>query len=262
MSYKTVFLHFDSANSKYISDMTNTTTVISNPYKASFPMNQTFRRIKRVYLSSVEFPVGFTNIRTGSTDTFTFILNGIPYLITLPEKNYLSISVLLSDINTIIATKVSGITMTLGQTASTTNPSRLSISFSSVTSFSIIDTNLSKYIFGFRGLSDTLIGTTYSALSANWNLNPDNYINMHIPTLNGMNACMGNQISTFKIPLNSFCNQVYFYQEGNAFRQWVDITDMNLAISSLNVVIYDKFGKNINPNGLDYSFTLSIECWE
>ena len=262
MTFKTTFLHFDSANSRYISDMTNTTTVISNPYKASFPMNQTFRRIKRVYLSSVEFPVGFTNIRTGSTDTMTFILNGIPYLITLPEKNYLSISVLLSDINAIIATKVSGITMTLGQTASTTNPSRLSISFSSVTSFSIIDTNLSKYIFGFRGLSDTLIGTTYSALSANWNLNPDNYINMHIPTLNGMNACMGNQISTFKIPLNSFCNQVYFYQEGNSFRQWVDITDMNLAISSLNVVIYDKFGKNINPNGLDYSFTLSLELWE
>ena len=245
MTFKTVFLHFDSANSKYISDMTNTSTVVANPYKAAFSMNQTFRRIKRVYLTSVECPIGFTNIRTGSTDTFTFILNGIPYLITLPEKNYTSIAALITDMNAIIATKVSGITMTLGQSTSITTPLRLSISFSSVTSFSIIDTNLSKYILGFKGSSDTPIGTTYSALSANWNLNIDNYISMHIPTLNGVNACMGNQISTFKIPLNSVCNQVYFYQEGNSFRQWVDITDMNLAINSLNVVIYDKFGKNI-----------------
>ena len=265
MTFKTQFLHFDSASSRYITDLYNTSTVSNNPYKAVFPMNQTFSRIKRVYLSTVEMPVGFSNIRTGSTDTLIFALNGTTYLITLPEKNYTSISVLLTDINTLIASKISGVTMTFSSTTSLTTPYRILITFSgstTTTSFVMTDTTLSKYILGFRGLTDTLVGGIYNALSANWTLTPDNYINMYIPSLNGMNSSMNGQISTFKIPLNTFTGQVYYYQEGNSFRQWVDITDTTLSVSSLTVFISDKFGKNISPNGMDYSFTLSLEIWD
>ena len=264
MSYKTQFLHFDSASSKYITDLYNTSTVTYNPYKTIFPMSQTFSRIKRVYLSTMEIPIGFTNVRTGSTDTLIFAINGTSYLITLPEKNYTSMSVLLADINTLIASKISGVVMTFSLSASVTTPLRVLITFSGTvtTSFVMTDTTLSKYILGFRGLTDTLVGTIYSALSANYNLNPDNYINMYIPSLNGMNSSMNGQISTFKIPLNTVSNQVYFYQEGNSFKQWVDITDSNIILNNLTVYIYDKFGKNISPNGLDYSFTISLEIWD
>ena len=87
MSFTTKFLHFDSANSNYITDINNSSTIVRNPFKAQYTMNQTFRKVKRVYLSSVEFPVGFSNVRTGSCDTLKYILNGTAYTVVLPEKN-------------------------------------------------------------------------------------------------------------------------------------------------------------------------------
>ena len=77
-----------------------------------------------------------------------------------------------------------------------------------------------------------------------------------------MNASMSGQQTTFKIPLNSVTNQVYFYQEQTSFAQWVDITDQKLTLSSLTVILADKYGKDLNPNGLDYSFTLALELWQ
>ena len=59
--------------------------------------------------------------------------------------------------------------------------------------------------------------------------------------------------------MNSINNQVYYYQDASSFEQSIDINDDNLVLSSLTVVIYDRFGNNINPNGFDYSFTLLVE---
>ena len=84
---------------------------------------------------------------------------------------------------------------------------------------------------------------------------------MYIPSLNGMNASMSGQQSTFKIPLNTVSNQVYFYQEESSFAQWVDITDKALTLSSIIVILTDKFGKDLQPNGLDFSFTLALELF-
>lgn len=146
-------------------------------------------------------------------------------------------------------------------------PNRLLFDFmgSVATSFSIIDTNLSKYVLGFRGLYDSLpttvgVSPTYNASNSNWNLNYDNYISLYIPSL-GSSCSMSNQLQTFKIPLNTVTNQVYFYQEGSSFRHWVDITDSNFTISNITIIVYDKFGNNLNPNGLDFSFTLSLEIY-
>ena len=228
-------------------------------------MNQTFRKVKRVYLSSVEFPVGFSNVRTGCTDTLKYILNGTTYTIVLPEKNYVTIASLITDLNNqmIMLTPVGSPILNVNYL----QPNRLMFNFvgTAPTSFSIIDTNLSKYILGFRGLYDGFTNTvgyaqTYMALNSNWNLNFDNYISLYIPTL-GSSSSMSNQLQTYKVPLNTVTNQVYFYQEGSSFRQWVDITDVNFTMSDFTVVVYDKFGLNLNPNGLDFSFSLSLEIW-
>jgi hypothetical protein len=255
--FKTQFLHFDSASANFINDVHNTTGSFTNAYNAQFLMNQSFTKVKRVYLKSVELPVGFSNIRTGSTDTLTFILNGTYYTIVLPDKVYTSIGSLLLDINNLIKNTVTGVTITFSQ--NTSLPFRLMITFSNANTFSIIDTNLSKYILGFRNKKDTLINNVYNASFSNYNLNCDNYVSMYIPTLNGMNASMSGQQSTFKIPLNPVSNQVYFYQKNSSFKQWIDITDKNLCFTNVTVILFDKFGKNLNPNGLDYSFTLSLE---
>lgn len=264
-SFRTQFLHFDSANATYVPDINNTSTSTTNPYKASYTMNQTYSRIKRVYLSALELPVGFTNIRTGSTDTISFTLNGTSYSAVLAEKNYTTIASLITDINTALVGKVSNVTITLSLTSSTYTPLRLLFTFTgttTTTSFSITDTNLSKYILGFRNSKDALTSSVYTASYANYNLNCDNYILMYIPTLNCINSCIGNQIATFKIPLNTVSNQVYFYQEESTFKQFVDIDNINLTFNTLSVILYDKFGCNLNPNGQDFSYTLCFELYK
>jgi hypothetical protein len=75
-----------------------------------------------------------------------------------------------------------------------------------------------------------------------------------------MNASMmGPLQSTFKIPLNSITNQVYFYFENASFKQFVDIHDPNMVLSNLVVYVVDRFGNSLSPNGLDYSFSLGLE---
>ena len=247
-------LHFDSINSSYIYDVNNTSTNTSNCYKAVFPMTQTYRKIKKVWLKSFELTVGFPNIRKGSTNIFKFILNSTTYTVTLTEANYTTMSSFMSVLSS-ACTTATGVTMTFSLNGSNTN--KLIITFSSATTFSVIDTNLSKYILGFR-TTDTLSSNIFTG-SCNFNLTPDNYISIYIPSFNSYNANQVGYWSTFKLPLNAITNQVYYYLEQAAFEQFVNINDDNLVLSSLTVHIYDRFGNNINPNGSDYSFTLQIQ---
>lgn len=257
---KTQLLHFDSLYATYLTDSNSSTGNTSTPYRAQYFMNQSFRRLKRVYLKSVEIPVGFSNVRTGSTATLTMLINGTSYSVVLAEKNYTAVATLVSDLNVACLSLVSGVTITFGLTSSTSTPSRLQITLTGVSSFSIVDTNLSKYILGFRAARDSLVSGLYAASSSNYNLNIDNYILLHIPSLNGMNASMmGPLQSTFKVPLNSVTNQVYYYFENSSFKQYVDISDPNLVLSNLVVYVVDRFGNSLSPNGLDYSFTLGLE---
>ena len=211
------FLHFDSAAATYITDATNTTGNSSNPYKALFPMNQSFRRIKRVYLKSCELPIGFSNIRTGSTNTLNFKINGTTYTVTLTEKYYQTIDSLITDINTACAGGFGGSVPLFALTTSTTTPYRLAVTFSgtTVTTFQFIDTNLSKYILGFRSTNALAANTVNS--SCNYNMSADSYILMYIPSFNSMNASMSGQTSTFKIPLLGFTNSVLYYFDFNIF---------------------------------------------
>jgi hypothetical protein len=221
-------------------------------------MTTAFRKIKRVFLKSMEMTTGFPNIRTGSTNVLKFVLNDTSYTVTLAETNYTTITSLLTAVSTSCNTAIvaSGITMTFN--LNNNNNNRVIINFSSASSFSIIDTNLSKYIMGLR-TTDTLVGNIFSASSSNYNLNSDNYVNIYIPSFNSLNANQNGSWSTFKLPLNSINNQVYYYQDASSFEQSIDINDDNLVLSSLTVFIYDRFGNNLNPNGFDYSFTLLVE---
>ena len=154
MSFTTKFLHFDSANSNYITDINNSSTIVRNSFKAQYTMNQTFRKVKRVYLSSVEFPVGFSNVRTGSCDTLKYILNGTAYTVVLAEKNYSAIGTLLLDLKNQMISLSPNCAPILN--VNYLQPNHLLFNFrgSVATSFYIIDTNLSKYVLGFRGLYD------------------------------------------------------------------------------------------------------------
>ena len=256
---KTQLLHLDSVYATYLTDSNSSTGNTLTPYRAQFFMNQSFRRVKRVSLKSLELPVGFANVRTGSTATLAMLVNGTSYSITLAEKNYTSMVTLTADITTACVGLVSGVSFVFSVTTSTTTPNRVLATVTGAATFSIVDTNLSKYILGFRASRDSLVGSLYAA-GGNYNLTPDNYILLHIPSLNGMNASMmGPLQSTFKIPLNSITNQVYYYFESSTFKQFVDIHDPNLVLSNLVIYVVDRFGNSLSPNGLDYSLTLELE---
>ena len=66
---------------------------------------------------------------------------------------------------------------------------------------------------------------------------------MYVPTLNGMNASMGGTISTFKIPFNAIQGQVYYYQSGSSYEQFVNVTNKGLCISSMEVTFLDRYGE-------------------
>ena len=72
-------------------------------------------------------------------------------------------------------------------------------------------------------------------------------------TTNSLIAC------SFKIPLNSSQNVIYFNSENSSFTQDINFNDVNYIINKLDVIITDRYANSINSNGLDYSFSLGIE---
>ena len=154
MTIVSQLLFFDSKNATYLENEHNTCGVSKTAFYATFPMNQQFRKIHKVHLKSVEMPCYFANVRKGCTDTFVFVLNGETTTITLPEKNYTDIQLLLDDLNKLITSAIGG---TFGMKVSIVSksfsaPYRCYIDFSNDTpySFRVIDICFSLYILGFR----------------------------------------------------------------------------------------------------------------
>ena len=59
--------------------------------------------------------------------------------------------------------------------------------------------------------------------------------------------------------MNCIYGMTYFFQENLNFKQEVEITDKNFRLTDLTITIFDRYGKNIENNGLDYSISLLIE---
>lgn len=252
---KTQFLHFDSIHAQYVTDFSNNTDV-PNAYNCIFKTHTTFENVERVSLTGLKLPVGFVNVRKGSTDSVTFLVNGNICIVVLQEKNYTTIFNLISDLNLACVGIVPNLTITFSQ--SPTVPRLLATLSGSlvVTSFSIADTYLSMYLLGFRKAQDKLVAGVYAASFSNYNLNADNYIHIYSKNVPGVNAAMGGGArSSFKIPFNSVSNNVFFIAEQNNFVQFIDCRNSNFNLSSINAVILDRYGRG----SIHDSFTLSIQ---
>ena len=281
-------IHLDSRNSTPINNVNNTTGIIRNNFHANFKLSERFTNIKKISLSSLEMPIGFTNIRFGSTNTFSFIINSIRYNIPINPNNYNTIESLISEINNKLFQYLST-PFSIVLSITSLNRIRLLISGMRPITFSIIDTNLSYYILGLRQGVDTLvdmgnettivttivsgiISTTiltaiptstspyyYLASVSNYNLNPDHYLILYIPQFAGCVSDQSGLNSTFKIPLNCIYGMTYFFQKNLNFEQELEIRDKGMILNELNITIFDRYGKNLDNNGLDYSLSLLIE---
>ena len=81
---------------------------------------------------------------------------------------------------------------------------------------------------------------------------------LYITNLSGSDAITNGKIMTFKIILPNTNGSVLFLGEHNSFNQTISITNPFFVLSSLNIMILDRFGFPINGGNAHYSFTLGI----
>jgi hypothetical protein len=104
-------LHFDTVNQWSVQTPSSVFYKTGfHPFNLIIPLPYQINHVKRIYLKSVELPVGFTNIRdTNTSNLLSMTLENVSsnvsysFSITLPNKNYTSMISLLTDINNAIA---------------------------------------------------------------------------------------------------------------------------------------------------------------
>ena len=229
-------------------------------YNCNIKINKPITNIKEISLKSVEFPLFFNNIRSANlSNLFSFNFdsspfNNIPINVTITELNYITISSLITALNTAISTAISsyaGFTFVL----SVVNTNYIRITTNG-TQIILNKCLLINNILGFN--TGTYTGTTITTNNF-YCMNIDNYINLYITNLNsGSDTNANGRLLTFKIVLPSTNGQILFLGENSNFTQTISITDSFYVLSSLNIMILDRFGFPINGGNSNYSFTLGI----
>ena len=269
------FLNLDSKDSVYSTmqstntftfNSTSSTTECPNSYNTEWTLRVPIQQPKRIWLKSVELPIGFANVRknNGSNTLGISILpTDGPFTITLPDKIYISISSLLDDINAKFASSFpsKSIVFTLKTDGLIMVQSNIVINGQN---FYIQPSILANTILGFDP-SNTYNDPVYASNNPPTRcaknmflLNPDNYVNLFISNLSSTD-CNNNGIpSSFKIPLFQTNGTVQYSGSNAGFDQYLPVNSVNV-ITSLKIQITDRWGFNICSRGLDYSLTLAIE---
>ena len=249
-------IHLDSIDGE-----TNYDTILKTThcYNTNIKINKPISNIKEISLKSLEMPLFFNNIRTANnSNVFTFKIyintNIISITCTIPEDNYTSINSLLTALNSSISLELEiydGVSVVF----TLTNNYYITITHN-CSSLTLDKNILTNNILGFK--SDTYNTQTITTTNF-YCLNVDNYINLYITNLNsGSDTNANGRLLTFKIVLNAVNGQILYLGESNTFIQTISITDPNFVLSSLNIMILDRFGFPINGGNANYSFTLGI----
>ena len=246
MSDDLEFLHFDSFYARANPPLNN------DPYDTTYTLANPIKNIKRIYLKSLELPIGFYNIRaSNTTSTLEFTIGGLVSSVTIPDGYYTSINSLLTVLNNAFA----ALSLANNPVLSV-NGNIVSVTLTTSASFLITKTNLSRNVLGLQPNSIST-GTVYVA-PYNYLLAYDNYIAINFLNIPTKSNASNTQQITFKVPLNAVSNMVYFEADNKGFTQFVEILDIHYVMTSLRVAIYDRFGYRIIGNGLDYTMSLAF----
>ena len=93
-----------------------------------------------------------------------------------------------------------------------------------------------------------------------YNLSFDTYYNLTLNNISSLSKNNHNCFSNYKLSINSVSNTVYYYTEYNNYSQSVMITDKNISISKLDIMLTDRYN-NILTSNLDCSITLEYEFY-
>ena len=267
------FLNLDSKDSTYSSQTTNnsyafdgsSSTKAPNSYNTEWNLRIPINNPRRIWLKSIEIPLAFSNIRSSNlSNTITVSTSytgGTQYTITIPDKTYSSIQILLDDINAAFLSTYPTVNIIFSINTIAADYGFVKITTSSSAIFT-------SGIFVQKGmLASTILGFTFQrddapmltkVASCMYLLNADNYINLWIKNLSS-NDCNNNGVpSSFKIPLVSVNGSVMYSGSNIGFDSYINVNSVTV-ISKIQIVITDRWGYSINSRGLDYSLTLAIE---
>jgi hypothetical protein len=258
------FLHFDTYNQWFSTIQALISNTNSTPFNCTLNLPYQLTKVKKIYLKSVELPVGFYNIRAeNGSNTLTITIGGtVTATITITPAQY-TITTLIAAINTALAATTA---------FSTTNPNYLpvfSVSNQNVvitvpnTAFvniSLNNTVLTNIVLGFTANYPSILQPyNYVTSPANYNLAYDTYISIYFPNVNALSVAATGKNMTFKVPFSGTNSTIFYNVENLSFAQYIELTESNFTLSSIKLIVYDRFGYQINNNNLDWSFTLAFD---
>ena len=267
------FLNLDSKDSLYSSVQANnsyefdrlSSTYAENSYNTSWNLRIPIVKPKRVWLKSVELPIGFCNIRSSNfSNTITLssaVSNGTNYTVTIPDRIYSNIKTLLDTLNVAFANDHPSINVVFSINTDEINHGYVRITTTTPDKFAIgiivKNSILASTILGFKIETD-VHPYNYRVARGMYILNPDNYINLQIKNISSDNINNDGIPSSFKIPLDTINGTVLFNASNLGFDQFISINSVTL-IDKIQIEITDRWGYSINSRGLDWSMTLAIE---
>ena len=239
------FLHFDSLNAIKSTDVFN----------ATFNLQKTYTKIKNIHIKNVELPICFPNIRSGNlSNSLQFSINRVNYSTTITERNYTTISALLTDLNTAIATTLTSSGFTLVLSTGIKNNLIVTIT-GALTNLTIRNTTLS-IILGLNGATTSSL--SYTSPNS-FNINYDLYVLMSFDNIPSVFSSSGNIRSALKIPLGTnYANINNYFSHRSDNDMSLIVYDANFIFQNLQIKFYDRFGYVLSNNNVDYSFTISL----
>ena len=248
------FLHFDTTGSWNTTFQQLFNHNNDHPFSLTFNLPTQINRVKKIYLKSIELPVGFTNIRVeNNSNTLTISVNGVICTIFITSQNY-TITTLINAINTaIINSNIFVDTNSIYLPTFSIIGQRIAITAISSIFANIIfpvNTTLSSVILGFP-FNYQIPLTNQITSPSNYNIAYDTYLVMHFPYINHKSGSINNHQLSFKLPYNGSSNALFYSAENTQFSQYIECSEENCVLGNLKFVIYDKLGYVINNNGLD-----------
>jgi hypothetical protein len=217
-----------------------------NPFDCTIMFTKPYRRFREVSLKNVQIPIGFYNVRSPLN---TVTINTVTY--TVPVGNY-TLATLITALNTAVGAGV-------GVFAQTTAPVDTRLKFTPVSGATFSVSTSVTTLGGLLGFTDGQVTTGTTVLTAtNSFLFPfDIYVNIYVKDI-GTSSPEVSQ-STFKIPLNVTTGNI-LWKENSENSQVIQVTDCGNRVDRLSIQVLDQFGNILNNNGIDWSFTLEIDC--
>jgi hypothetical protein len=217
-----------------------------NPFQCQVLLGNRHRTFRTVSLKNAQSPVNWYNVRAPYN---TITINGTLYTVTpgvYTQASFITtFNALITGTLTIDGT--TGIATITKTPATVTVPSGLTYpSLANLLGFTATQT-----LTGATALAGTVPVTLF---------NQDTYVNIWIENLGTSSQDISQ--TTFKVPIAlpvPQYNNVFYWAEQSQNEQLVCVTDSGARVDRLNIQVLDRYGQQLNNNGVDWSLTLEIK---